>query len=87
MEIILKDEIVILDEAHNMEDSARDAASYSVTHSELEDGLVDIDYVLKYNVKPIAHTALRNVVGANKYTHKLICMNLFVFPLYLPLLE
>lgn len=35
--IDLKDQVVVLDEAHNMEDSAREAASQTVTSAQLEE--------------------------------------------------
>lgn len=43
MEINLKDQIVVLDEAHNVEDSARDAASLTVTAVDLQNTLDDLD--------------------------------------------
>lgn len=39
MEINLSGQIVILDEAHNMEDCAREAASLTVTQSSLIDAI------------------------------------------------
>ena len=42
MEIHLKEQIVILDEAHNIEDSARDAASVSISKKDLQDGYEDL---------------------------------------------
>ena len=43
MDINLKDEIVVLDEAHNIEDSAREAASASITSVQLEDVIAELD--------------------------------------------
>ena len=43
MEISLKDQVVILDEAHNIEDSARSAASWEVKHDELLDAKADLE--------------------------------------------
>lgn len=43
MEINLKDQIVVLDEAHNVEDSARDAASLTLTAVDLQNTLDDLD--------------------------------------------
>jgi fanconi anemia group J protein len=45
MEISLKGQIVILDEAHNIEDSSREAASFSVTQAQLLEAMKDLDYV------------------------------------------
>jgi len=39
MEINLSGQIVILDEAHNMEDASREAASLSVTQASLLDAM------------------------------------------------
>ena len=43
MDISLKDQIVVLDEAHNVEDSARDSASLTLTAVDLQNTLDDLD--------------------------------------------
>lgn len=43
MDITLKDQIVVLDEAHNVEDSAREAASLTITTVDLQNALDDLD--------------------------------------------
>lgn len=43
MEIDLRDQLVVLDEAHNVEDSARDAASLTLTAVDLQNVLEDLD--------------------------------------------
>ena len=43
MDINLKDEIVVLDEAHNIEDFAREAASISCTSSQLQDMIEELN--------------------------------------------
>ena len=43
MEINLKDQIVVLDEAHNVEDSAREAVSLTLTAVDLQNTLDDLD--------------------------------------------
>ena len=43
MKISLKDQIVIFDEAHNIEDVARDAASAVITGVELEEAVEELD--------------------------------------------
>ena len=48
MEIVLTNQIVILDEAHNIEDSAREASSFSVTQSQLLDAMQDLDTLGRY---------------------------------------
>ena len=40
-------QVIILDEAHNMEDSAREAASASVTSRELEEILEEMEGLCK----------------------------------------
>nr|QZX63216.1 fanconi anemia group J protein [Halisarca dujardinii] len=45
MSLSVENDVVIFDEGHNMEDAAREAASYSVTTFELLDVLADIDRV------------------------------------------
>ena len=47
MKINLRHQIVILDEAHNMEDCCREAASWSVTTQQLEEAIADIDFFCK----------------------------------------
>ena len=42
MEIDLKEQIVILDEAHNMEDSSRDAASGSLTTEQINQAIYNL---------------------------------------------
>ena len=43
MEINIKDEIIILDEAHNIEDFSREAASYTVSSKQLTSAIADLD--------------------------------------------
>ena len=45
MDIRLENQIVILDEAHNIEDSSRGAASWSVTPNSLDEAMKDLDYL------------------------------------------
>ena len=45
MEISLSNQIVILDEAHNIEDSSREAASFSVSQSQLLDAMQDLETI------------------------------------------
>lgn len=48
MEISLKGQIVLLDEAHNIEDSAREAASQSITQEQIQRALQDMDGLRAY---------------------------------------
>ena len=65
MDIDLKDQILVLDEAHNVEDSARDAASFTINAVELQDVLDDLD---KMGKEPPFYTHPRVVrtYGAHK---------------------
>lgn len=42
MLIDLENKVIILDEAHNMEDSAREAASLSINHIQISEALKEI---------------------------------------------
>ena len=58
MEIYLKGQVVILDEAHNIEDSARSAASWQVTQDELQEAMRDLEKVAQADVLPDSHRRL-----------------------------
>ena len=47
MEIDLKDQIIILDEAHNMEDSSREAGSGSLTTDQLNQAIHNLQELCK----------------------------------------
>lgn len=59
MEINLKGQVVILDEAHNIEDSAREAVSYSVTESQLNAAREELDFMVNNNIRQKDHEQLR----------------------------
>ncbi|NXL93809.1 FANCJ protein, partial [Alectura lathami] len=61
MEINLKGQVVILDEAHNIEDSAREAVSYSVTESQLRAAREELDFMVNNNIRQKDHEQLRAV--------------------------
>ncbi|NXJ12536.1 FANCJ protein, partial [Odontophorus gujanensis] len=61
MEINLKGQVVILDEAHNIEDSAREAVSYSVTESQLNAAREELDFMVNNNIRQKDHEHLRAV--------------------------
>lgn len=48
MEIVLKNNIVILDEAHNIEDSARSAASWNVSQTQVRESMQDLEKMAKF---------------------------------------
>lgn len=49
MLIDLKNKVIILDEAHNMEDTAREAASLSVNSRQLGEVISEIEEICKWN--------------------------------------
>ncbi|XP_022098655.1 Fanconi anemia group J protein homolog isoform X2 [Acanthaster planci] len=63
MDINLKNQIVILDEAHNIEDSARDAASCSVTADQMEETVAELDSHIKHQWREF-HCRVMHTVSA-----------------------
>ncbi|XP_053223649.1 Fanconi anemia group J protein isoform X1 [Podarcis raffonei] len=61
MEIDLKDQVIILDEAHNIEDCARESASYSVTDTQLKLAREELDTMVNNNIRRKDHEPLRAV--------------------------
>ncbi|XP_071621132.1 Fanconi anemia group J protein isoform X1 [Heliangelus exortis] len=61
MEINLKGQVVILDEAHNIEDSAREAVSFSVTESQLIAAREELDFMVNNKIRQKDHEPLRAV--------------------------
>ncbi|XP_067864601.1 Fanconi anemia group J protein isoform X2 [Heptranchias perlo] len=61
MKINLKDQIVIVDEAHNIEDCARESSSYSVTENQLLFAREELDSMVHQNIRRSDHEALRAV--------------------------
>ena len=48
MQINLAGQVVVLDEAHNMEDSAREAASQTLTSAQLDDASSELSDICEY---------------------------------------
>ncbi|XP_064324406.1 Fanconi anemia group J protein [Phalacrocorax carbo] len=61
MEINLKGQVVILDEAHNIEDCARESVSYGVTESQLRAAQEELDFMVNNNIRQKDHEPLRAV--------------------------
>ncbi|NXS93400.1 FANCJ protein, partial [Jacana jacana] len=59
MEINLKGQVVILDEAHNIEDCARESVSYGVTESQLRAAREELDFMVNNNIRQKDHEPLR----------------------------
>ncbi|KAL2096175.1 hypothetical protein ACEWY4_008323 [Coilia grayii] len=58
MEINLKGQIVVLDEAHNIEDCARESASYTVNQNELLGAREELEAMVKHGIRPEHHHPL-----------------------------
>ncbi|KAM8904944.1 Fanconi anemia group J protein isoform 3-T3 [Spinachia spinachia] len=59
MEIDLAGQIVLLDEAHNIEDCARESSSYTLDNQSLLMCRQELDNMVKKNIKPSDHERLR----------------------------
>ncbi|XP_012938983.1 Fanconi anemia group J protein, partial [Aplysia californica] len=62
MMISLKGHVVILDEAHNIEDAAREAASQSIGQDTLVKAIKDIDSLMEQNISLADHSKLRSML-------------------------
>uniref|UniRef100_A0A671MU81 DNA 5'-3' helicase n=1 Tax=Sinocyclocheilus anshuiensis TaxID=1608454 RepID=A0A671MU81_9TELE len=58
MEINLKEQIVVLDEAHNIEDCARESASYTLNQAQLLLARDEIDGMVTHNIRRDQHRPL-----------------------------
>ncbi|XP_048740276.2 Fanconi anemia group J protein homolog [Ostrea edulis] len=61
MEINLKDQVVILDEAHNMEDISRDSAGEKIGDDALEKAINELDELIKYEILTAEHLRVRQL--------------------------
>ncbi|XP_072273320.1 Fanconi anemia group J protein isoform X2 [Pyxicephalus adspersus] len=61
MEISLQDQVVVLDEAHNIEDCARESASFSVTDAQLMFAREELDSMVNNRIRASDHEPLRGV--------------------------
>ncbi|KAL9826231.1 Fanconi anemia group J protein isoform 2-T3 [Geothlypis trichas] len=61
MDINLKDQVVILDEAHNIEDCARESVSYGVSESQLRAARDELDFMVSNSIRQKHHEPLRAV--------------------------
>uniref|UniRef100_A0A6Q2ZFX2 DNA 5'-3' helicase n=1 Tax=Esox lucius TaxID=8010 RepID=A0A6Q2ZFX2_ESOLU len=59
MQINLDGQIVILDEAHNIEDCARESASYTLNRPQLLSAREELDGMVTHNIRPSHHEPLR----------------------------
>ncbi|KAM4886699.1 Fanconi anemia group J protein [Sylvia borin] len=61
MDIKLKGQVVILDEAHNIEDCARESVSFGLTESQLRAAREELDLMVNNNIRQEHHQPLRAV--------------------------
>lgn len=54
----LKGHVIIVDEAHNIEDQCRDAASLKLDQTNLNSAKMDCEKVSKFGVNSVAYAAL-----------------------------
>ncbi|KAI3354667.1 hypothetical protein L3Q82_019165, partial [Scortum barcoo] len=60
MEIDLAGQILVLDEAHNIEDCARESASFTLNHNSLLMSRDELDSMVNNNIRRSKHEPLRN---------------------------
>ncbi|XP_037533678.1 Fanconi anemia group J protein [Nematolebias whitei] len=60
LEIDLAGQILVLDEAHNIEDCARESASFTVDHNTLQVSIDDLDGMVNSNIRRSKHLPLRD---------------------------
>ncbi|KAG9340566.1 hypothetical protein JZ751_021388, partial [Albula glossodonta] len=58
MEINLKGQVVVLDEAHNIEDCARESASYTLEQTQLLFARDELEGMVTHHIRPDQHQAL-----------------------------
>ncbi|ODN04388.1 Fanconi anemia group J protein, partial [Orchesella cincta] len=63
MSMDLDGHIVIFDEAHNMEDAARESSSFSVKQDELQRSMQDCEKISKYGTEPFAHDQIAKLLS------------------------
>ncbi|XP_062594294.1 Fanconi anemia group J protein homolog isoform X2 [Saccostrea cucullata] len=61
MEIQLKGQVVILDEAHNMEDTSREAAGEKIGDDILEKAINELDELIKFEILTAEHLRVRQL--------------------------
>lgn len=60
MEIDLAGQILVLDEAHNIEDCARESASFTLDNNSLLLSKDELESMIKNNIRPTKHEPLRD---------------------------
>lgn len=52
MKIKLRNQVVIVDEAHNIEDSCRESTTFAISKYQIESALKEMRETIKYSIKP-----------------------------------
>lgn len=60
MDINLAGQILVLDEAHNIEDCARESASFTLSYESLMSSREELDSMVTHNIRRDKHEPLRN---------------------------
>lgn len=60
LDINLAGQIMVLDEAHNIEDCARESASFTLNHDNLLSSRDELDSMVNNNIRRTQHEPLRN---------------------------
>lgn len=60
MDINLSGQILVLDEAHNIEDCARESASFTVNYNSLLSSRGELEKMVKDNIRQANHEPLQN---------------------------
>lgn len=63
LDINLKDSIVILDEAHNIEDASRSAGSIDIDETSLEVLIKELKLVARFGGEQVAHSDMEAVIN------------------------
>ncbi|XP_041348018.1 Fanconi anemia group J protein homolog [Gigantopelta aegis] len=71
MEINLKHNIIILDEGHNIEDSAREAGSQTIMDDKLSKVITELDALIEANIKLADHLTIKKMCsGLEMFIHR-----------------
>ncbi|XP_070389958.1 Fanconi anemia group J protein homolog isoform X2 [Dermacentor albipictus] len=63
LSIDLNDAVVVLDEAHNIEDISREVMSITVTQDQLRDIIMDLEEMQRIQIMPMEHHAIARVMS------------------------